>query len=42
MEINTSDLCDQFADSIDVLEPLFVNFAGATAFSGQITTIKCF
>lgn len=42
MEINTSDLCDQFADSIDVLEPLFVNFAGATAFAGQITTIKCF
>lgn len=42
MEINTSDLCDQFADSIDVLEPLFVNFAGATTFSGQITTIKCF
>lgn len=42
MEINTSDLCDQFPDSVDVLEPLFVNFAGATAFAGQITTIKCF
>ena len=42
MEINTSDLCDQYAESIDVLEPLFVNFAGATAFAGQVTTVKCF
>ena len=42
MEINTSDLCDQYAESIDVLEPLFVNFAGATAFAGQVITVKCF
>ena len=42
MEINISDLCDQYAESIDVLEPLFVNFAGATAFAGQVTTVKCF
>jgi regulator of ribonuclease activity A len=42
MEINTSDLCDQFADSIDVLEQLFVNFTGVTSFSGQVVTLKCF
>lgn len=42
MEINTSDLCDQFADSIDVLEPIFVNFAGTTSFSGEVVTVKCF
>ena len=42
MEINTSDLCDQFADTIDVLEPLFINFGGCGAFGGQIKTVKCF
>jgi regulator of ribonuclease activity A len=42
MEINTSDLCDQFLDSIDVLEPLFVNFGGASSFFGEVRTVKCF
>lgn len=42
MEFNTSDLCDQYADSVDVLEPLFVNFGGRASFGGQITTLKCF
>lgn len=42
MEINTSDLCDQFADTIDVLEPLFINFGGCLSFGGKILTMKCF
>ncbi|ATC93369.1 ribonuclease E activity regulator RraA [Pseudoalteromonas tunicata] len=42
MQYNTSELCDQFADLIDVLEPMFVNFGGRTSFGGQIKTIKCF
>lgn len=42
MYIDTSELCDIFLDQVDVVEPLFSSFGGRTAFSGQITTIKCF
>ena len=42
MDYSTSDLCDHFADSIDVLEPMFINFGGHTAFCGRIVTLKCF
>ncbi len=42
MEFNTSDICDQFTDTIDVLEPMFANFAGRRSFGGRVRTIKCF
>ncbi|GAC34849.1 ribonuclease E activity regulator RraA [Paraglaciecola polaris] len=42
MEYNTSALCDLFADSVDVVEPMFVSFGGRASFGGEITTIKCF
>ncbi|MBE0366588.1 ribonuclease E activity regulator RraA [Pseudoalteromonas sp. MMG013] len=42
MDYSTSDLCDHFADVVDVLEPMFINFGGQTAFCGRIKTIKCF
>jgi len=42
MEYNTSELCDTYADMVDVVEPMFMNFGGKTSFGGQITTIKCF
>ncbi len=42
MQYNTSDLCDQHAELVDVLEPLFINFGGLSSFGGQIKTIKCF
>ncbi|KZN32006.1 ribonuclease activity regulator protein RraA [Pseudoalteromonas luteoviolacea S2607] len=42
MDYSTSDLCDHFADAIDVLEPMFINFGGQSAFSGRIKTVKCF
>lgn len=42
MDYSTSDLCDHFADVVDVLEPMFINFGGKTAFSGRIRTVKCF
>lgn len=42
MQYNTSELCDIFADSIDVLEPLLTNFGGRSSIGGEITTIKCF
>ncbi|KZN31488.1 ribonuclease E activity regulator RraA [Pseudoalteromonas luteoviolacea] len=42
MDYSTSDLCDHFADAIDVLEPMFINFGGQSAFSGRVKTVKCF
>ncbi|WP_199609659.1 ribonuclease E activity regulator RraA [Flocculibacter collagenilyticus] len=42
MEYNTSELCDLYADSVDVVEPMFLNFGGRNSFGGSIHTIKCF
>jgi regulator of ribonuclease activity A len=42
MEINTSVLCDLYADSIDVVDPIFTNYGGAFSYGGEVTTIKCF
>ncbi len=42
MEINTSEICDMYADNIDVLEPIFTNYGGRDAYCGEVTTIKCF
>lgn len=42
MDYSTSELCDHYADVIDVLEPMFINFGGRSAFSGRIKTVKCF
>jgi regulator of ribonuclease activity A len=42
MNYNTSELCDLFGDSVDVVEPIFVSYGGVTSFGGEITTIKCY
>lgn len=42
MEYNTSELCDLFADSVDVVDPLFVNFGGRISYGGEISTVKCY
>lgn len=42
MDYSTSDLCDHFADVVDVLEPMFINFGGQHSFGGRIKTVKCF
>lgn len=42
MEYNTSELCDTYADMIDVVEPMFTNFGGVPSFGGQLVTVKCF
>lgn len=42
MDYSTSDLCDHFADIVDVLEPMFINFGGRHSFHGRIQTVKCF
>ncbi|MBY6189393.1 ribonuclease E activity regulator RraA [Microbulbifer agarilyticus] len=40
--ISTPDLCDEFPELIQVVEPGFINFGGRETFGGTITTIKCF
>lgn len=42
MDINTSELCDLYADSIDVVDPIFTSYGGAFSYAGEVTTIKCF
>ncbi|MFC0308884.1 ribonuclease E activity regulator RraA [Gallibacterium trehalosifermentans] len=42
MRIDTSELCDIYLDQVDVVDPIFSSFGGVSAFSGKITTIKCF
>ncbi|MDT0582194.1 MULTISPECIES: ribonuclease E activity regulator RraA [Alteromonadaceae] len=42
MEYNTSELCDLFADSVDVLDPILTSFGGRYSYGGEVTTIKCF
>ncbi len=42
MEYNTSELCNTYADLIDVVDPIFCNYGGRSSFGGQVVTIKCF
>ena len=42
MSFSTADLCDEFAEQLQIAEPLFVDFGSLEKFSGQIETIKCF
>lgn len=42
MEYNTSELCNTYADLVDVVEPIFSNYGGVSSFGGQVVTIKCF
>jgi len=42
MTFSTPDICDDFSDQLQVLEPLFREFGGKDKFSGEIVTIKCF
>src|SRR5690606_35644445 len=41
-DYNTSELCDLFTDSVDVVEPMFVSYGGRNSYGGEITTVKCF
>ena len=41
-KIVTPDLCDDHADLVQVVEPMFRNFGGIDAFGGEIVTVKCF
>ncbi|WP_417580700.1 ribonuclease E activity regulator RraA [Nitrincola sp.] len=36
------ELCDQFPELVQVVEPMFANFGGREAFGGEIVTIKAY
>jgi len=38
----TADLCDEHGDEVQVCEPLFQPFGGRRAFSGPMSTVRCF
>lgn len=42
MEYDTSQLCDTYADLVDVIDPIFSNYGGRHSFGGKVVTIKCF
>ena len=42
MEYNTSELCNTYAELIDVLDPIFCNYGGRSSFGGQVVTVKYF
>jgi regulator of ribonuclease activity A len=41
-KIITPDLCDEYPDLVQVLEPMMNNYGGIDAFGGEIVTVKCF
>jgi regulator of ribonuclease activity A len=42
MSKGTADLCDEHGDEVQVCEPVFHAFGGRRAFSGAVSTIRCF
>lgn len=40
MNYQTADLCDKYAEFVQVVDPIFKNFGGKNLFGGQITTVK--
>jgi len=42
MTFTTPDICDEFLDYLQILEPRFTEFGGKERFCGEIVTIKCF
>lgn len=42
MSHSVPDLCDDFSDELDVLEPIFTDFGGRERFAGEVVTVKCF
>jgi regulator of ribonuclease activity A len=42
MTMTTADLCDEFGEEVQVLEPLFRDYGGASRFWGPIATVDVF
>jgi regulator of ribonuclease activity A len=42
MDFNTSEICDIYADNVDVLDPIFSNYGARFTYCGEVTTVKCY
>ena len=42
VERATADLCDAYADRLQICEPLFQPYGGVTAMHGVVSTVRCF
>ena len=42
MSFQTTDLCDAHEGKVSVVEPMFQEYGGRAAFSGRISTVRCF
>ena len=42
MDFNTTDLCDNFSDRLQIAEPIFGDYGGELMFCGSIVTLKVF
>jgi regulator of ribonuclease activity A len=42
MPISTADLCDQYADVLHVVEPIFASYGGVGTFGGPIATVRVY
>lgn len=42
VERATADLCDAYADRLQICEPLFHPYGGVTAMHGVVSTVRCF
>jgi regulator of ribonuclease activity A len=42
MKFKTADLCDDYSDMIQIVEPGMLDFGGHRSFNGPISTVRCF
>jgi regulator of ribonuclease activity A len=42
MSFKTADLCDEFAELVQVAQPVLQHFGGTRVFAGPASTVKCF
>lgn len=42
MTFKTADLCDEFSDRIQIVDPGLLGYGGNAVFSGPVSTVKCF
>ena len=42
MSFKTADLCDDYSDILQILEPGMLDFGGNIKFAGRISTVRCF
>ena len=41
-DFKTADLCDEYADALQIAEPGYRSYGGKEKFYGEISTVKCF